>query len=1099
MEQLVARIRHSGQMRSLTDTLLLTLFSTSDPRPDRVSPGVILFQKDEVIAYWYFILSGEVELYLPSPNTAAFDGGGYQSDLNPNSLFPLSTSEKREHWRQFHTRLPINKDHFLVKIGSGTLFGELNLFRHSCSARVIKPAEFIRINQNHFLNIYSKYADHLQSYICVMEDIVEERTSPLMANVARQQPSTSKESYDPYEFTEMQKELEPMNLQVTNGHENGYEWNPGNLFEITNSVSFESRIHEAGLIIKRTMQTQCPQLIRDRQAQRVVYGQCMVGSEMTKWLAQLASETLMQPMQSFTNLQVIGMWQALLEHHVISHITNEEQFKDKYVFYRWTIDDPFEQYYQSRAEHPNMQMTGGGGLVFPNIDVPPRGAEIPNYNDLQNAIFFLSTIGPDSLFRMILTKPPFERSPEELELVYEELLHVKALAHLSTMVKRELASVIRYEQHQHAGRVLFHQGDEGKSWYIILKGSVDVNIIGKGVVCTLHEGDDFGKLALVNDAPRAATIALAEDNCQFLRVDKHDFNRILRDVEANTVRLKEHDQDVLVLEKINLNMSGSTSSASLKNQCCYSVMAGLPEKMIEYVLETRIDAQTDDTALDTFLEDFILTHIIYMPSNILCNYLKNYYSRRGTIILPTNGSFLSSVESNFDVEQQFVAKRRVIAFLSIWESVFGLNFFLDTVVNSFVEEMYCCVLEDSKSIPNMLTIVDQITALHQLRENAMLVLSRPPTTILDCGIYSANAPAPNPILPIDTCNQCIYLSDTTFITMSVRLDKNASEIADLARCKLKCASTQEECFLIEVKSSGERVVFAPTEVSVPTMLSINGRLYVVFKDEIDSLTPLPDQNGPVELVYHSVLEMMGSTEIANQMCAFHTNLFEATDEIELIFQVIGRDQFPGRQPSNLDILLRRFNEIQYWATTEILLALPAKRVTYLKKLIKIAAITKENKDLMAFFAITLGLSNIAVSRLSTLWDKLSTKIRRQYGEFEALLDPSRNHRAYRMLIAKMTPPVIPFVPLLLKDLTFMHEGNKTYFAGLVNFEKMHMIANVLRSFRNYKTKYNPNSAHHKKILEPQNLIRNFRVIDNQRRLMELSYQIEPPQRSISGR
>ena len=74
---------------------------------------------------------------------------------------------------------------------------------------------------------------------------------------------------------------------------------------------------------------------------------------------------------------------------------------------------------------------------------------------------------------------PFERSPEELELVYEELLHVKALSHLSTMVKRELASVIRFEHHQYAGRVLFHQGEEGKSWYIILKGSVDVNIIGK--------------------------------------------------------------------------------------------------------------------------------------------------------------------------------------------------------------------------------------------------------------------------------------------------------------------------------------------------------------------------------------------------------------------------------------------------------------------------------------------------------------------------------------------------------------------------------------------------------------------------------------------
>lgn len=68
---------------------------------------------------------------------------------------------------------------------------------------------------------------------------------------------------------------------------------------------------------------------------------------------------------------------------------------------------------------------------------------------------------------------------QELEHVYRELLHVKALTHLSTMVKRELAAIVFFEQHQHAGHVLFRQGDKGNCWYIVLKGSVDVIIQGK--------------------------------------------------------------------------------------------------------------------------------------------------------------------------------------------------------------------------------------------------------------------------------------------------------------------------------------------------------------------------------------------------------------------------------------------------------------------------------------------------------------------------------------------------------------------------------------------------------------------------------------------
>jgi hypothetical protein len=88
-------------------------------------------------------------------------------------------------------------------------------------------------------------------------------------------------------------------------------------------------------------------------------------------------------------------------------------------------------------------------------------------------------------------------------------------------------------------------------------------------------------------------------------------------------------------------------------------------------------------------------------------------------------------------------------------------------------------------------------------------------------------------------HQTIYLSDGTYSTISVRLDKTSKEIARMACIQLRGIEPTEECYLIEVKSSGERVVYSPTEVSVPTMLSLNGRLFTVFKDEIDTLVSLP--------------------------------------------------------------------------------------------------------------------------------------------------------------------------------------------------------------------------------------------------------------------
>ena len=62
----------------------------------------------------------------------------------------------------------------------------------------------------------------------------------------------------------------------------------------------------------------------------------------------------------------------------------------------------------------------------------------------------------------------------------------------------------------------------------------------------------------------------------------------------------------------------------------------------------------------------------------------------------------------------------------------------------------------------------------------------------------------------------------------------------------------------------------------------------------------------------------------------------------------------------------------------------------------------------------MGLNNVAVSRLRETWEKLPMKLRKMSHEFENMLDPCRNHRLYRLAIGKMNPPIIPFLPLLMK-------------------------------------------------------------------------------------
>jgi CRP-like cAMP-binding protein len=96
--------------------------------------------------------------------------------------------------------------------------------------------------------------------------------------------------------------------------------------------------------------------------------------------------------------------------------------------------------------------------------------------------------------------------------------------------KSDLAKIARLtvEVNVPAGKVLAREGEPGHEFFVIEEGTATATLRG-GETARMGPGECFGELALLNRAPRAATVQ-AETEMRLVVLDAREFANLIDDV-----------------------------------------------------------------------------------------------------------------------------------------------------------------------------------------------------------------------------------------------------------------------------------------------------------------------------------------------------------------------------------------------------------------------------------------------------------------------------------------------------------------------------------------------------------------------------------------
>uniref|UniRef100_A0A8B9JAB8 Rap guanine nucleotide exchange factor 2 n=1 Tax=Astyanax mexicanus TaxID=7994 RepID=A0A8B9JAB8_ASTMX len=584
------------------------------------------------------------------------------------------------------------------------------------------------------------------------------------------------------------------------------------------------------------------------------------------------------------------------------------------------------------------------------------------------------------IVRDCLEKDPMDRTDDDIEQLLEFMHQLPAFANMTMSVRRELCAVMVFAVVERAGTIVLNDGEELDSWSVILNGSVEVTY-PEGRTEILCMGNSFGVSPTMEKEYMKGVMKTKVDDCQFVCIAQQDYCCILNQVEKNMQKVEEEGEIVMVKEHRELDRTGTRKG--------HIVIKGTTERLTMHLVE-------EHSVVDpTYIEDFLLTYRTFLSSPMVVGkkLLEWFHDSSLRDKVSTSALDVGVGQSQDD-------------------SIVGLK--------------------QSKQIPPALPVSGNLSS-----SNPDLLQSH--HRILDFN----NQP--------DMSDQVlrVFKADQQSRYIMIGKDTTAKEVVAQAIREFALTAAPEAYSLCEVSVTPEGVIKQrrlPEQLSkLADRIQLSGRYYL--KSNMETETLCSDEDAQ-ELLRESQISLLqlSTVEVATQLSMRAFELFcaiEPTEYIDDLFKLRSR----ASGPSSLKLFEEAINRETFWVATEVVREPnQLKRMKIVKHFIKIALHCRECKNFNSMFAIISGLNLAPVSRLRGTWEKLPSKYEKLFSDLQDLFDPSRNMAKYRNVLnsQNLQPPIIPLFPVIKKDLTFLHEGNDSKVDGLVNFEKLRMIAKEIR-------------------------------------------------------